>query len=108
MENELNAEKIVEHFNKDFNTKLQANNMEFLLSMFRTYIREDMTDMLDKQETKKLFDTEQKLYDTFSKEQKELYEKWNRLKDDYYNKMIEQSFVYGICTYKQFEKEANI
>lgn len=103
-----NQGKIIENFNKDFKAKLKANDVTFLLDIFREYIREGMTDMLTENETKNLFDIEQKLSSTFNKEQLELYKEWNKLKDGYYNKMLEQNFVYGICTYKQFEKDANI
>ena len=99
-------EKIVADFNEKFKTKL--NNVNLLLDIFKEYVSLNMSDFTDDLKVKKMLEVEEEIIETFSKDELELFEKFNDLKEKCYDDEVEKAFIYGACFYKELEKELNL
>ena len=96
----------IENFNKDFDTNLKMNNKPLLTSIFHNFINQFTTQVKSSNTIDELCEINEKLDNTLSSEQMELLNKWNRLQENYFCDMIEQSFIYGYCTCKQLDIES--
>lgn len=103
-----NIKKIVDKFNKEFKTKLKVGNINLLVDIFNEYVSFNISDSLGNLKVKEILEVEEEIIETFSKDELELFKKFNDLKEKYYDDEIEKTFVYGACFYKELEKELNL
>lgn len=106
-----NMKIYTEQFNKEFESEIKLNNKEIptLLRVFHDYI-EDTFKMnnLYKKILDKIVDIEDVLNNSFTEEQKKLFDKWEVYRDEMNNLTAEQSFVYGFCLDKELSDEKQI
>ena len=104
--NETDIKRFIEMFNRDFKCKIQNNNFSFLIDLFENFINQEISDpcsnriLYDKLEI-----LDEKITKKLEVRDKNLFEEWNKLQDDYLLDIAEQSFIYGFCVCKQLEKE---
>lgn len=104
---ELDIQAFIENFNKDFKTKLNIRNTQFLVNLFENFINILSSYSNNAEDLDKIVELEEKIYSSCSEEQKKQFDEWNRLQDKYFNDIEEQAFVYGYCTCKQLDIESN-
>lgn len=101
MENKLTY---VKQFNKEFESELKGNKeiTPTLLRMYHDYIEETFktNDLYDKV-LGKIVETEEKLGQTLTNKQKDLFDRWETYRDEMENLTAEQSFIYGYCLDKE-------
>ena len=101
MENKLTY---VKQFNKEFESELKGNKeiTPTLLRMYHDYIEQTFksNNLYDKV-LSKIVETEEKLGQTLTDEQKDLFDKWETYRDEMENLTAEQSFIYGYCLDKE-------
>lgn len=104
-ENQIN--KIIENFNKDFETKIKLENTKFLINLFDNFISLSSTSLSDKKYLNKLVELEDLINEIFTKEQKEIFDQWNNTQDKFFLEIEQQAFLYGYCACKQLDIESN-
>ena len=105
--NELKINKIIDNFNKDFETKIKSANTKFLKNMYDNFICLLETEAtIDKNIMEKLDLLEQEIDRTFDDNEKVLFAKWTNAHERLISLVEEQAFIYGFCTCKAIENEA--
>ncbi len=103
-----NVIKFTKQFNKEFKTKIKISNKDIrlLLNMFQEYIELTFkvspvyNEILDK-----IVQLEEKLKNTLTDEQQDLFDEWDIYKEELNQYTSERSFIYGFCCDKQFNIE---
>lgn len=105
--NELKINKIIDNFNKDFETKIKTGNSKFLKNMYDNFIGLFETEStIDKAMMEKLDKLEQEIDRTFDENEKVLFARWTNAHERLISLIEEQAFIYGFCTSKALEKAA--
>jgi len=101
MENKLTY---VKQFNKEFESELKGNKeiTPTLLRMYHDYIEQTFksNDLYDKV-LGKIVETKERLGQTLTDGEKDLFDKWEAYRDEMENLTAEQSFIYGYCLDKE-------
>lgn len=107
--NEANIQRIVENFNKDFDTKLKADNVKFLINLYNNFITLLETDTTIDNDIFERLDTLTKEIDkTYNEDEKLLFVKWTNTYERLISDVADQAFVYGYCTCKALDTEATL
>lgn len=107
--NEANIKKIVENFNKDFDTNLKADNAKFLINLYNNFITLLETDTTIDNGIFERLDTLTKEIDkTYNEDEKLLFAKWTNTYERLISDVIDQAFVYGYCTSKALDIKATL
>ena len=107
--NEANIQRIVENFNKDFDTKLKADNVKFLINLYNNFITLLETDTTIDNDIFERLDTLTKEIDkTFNEDEKLIFAKWTNTYERLISDVADQAFVYGYCTCKALDTEATL
>ena len=105
--NELKINKIINNFNKDFETKIKLGNTDFLKNMYNNFICLLETETtIDKDIMEELDVIEQEVDKTFDTNEKALFARWTNAHERLISLIEEQAFIYGFCTSKALEKVA--
>lgn len=102
MEQKIN--KIIENFNKDFNVNVEIKDKVFLRDIFQNFINLNMSSMISNEMNNKILELEEKIEKILGEDNK-LFEDWNEIQDNYLVNIVEQAFIYGVCTYKELNSE---
>ncbi len=104
MNDELKAIQIIQNFNKDFETKIKIDNVNFLMNLYYNFLSLQTSDRTsDRNVLSKLVEVEEKLNNTLNDKQKELLEQFNDLKDKLFDEEEKRIFIYGYCLHKALE-----
>ena len=104
MNDELKAKQIIQNFNKDFETKIKIDNVNFLMNLYYNFLSLQTSDRTsDRNVLSKLVEVEEKLNNTLNDKQKELLEQFNDLKDKLFDEEEKRIFIYGYCLHKALE-----
>ena len=107
--NEQKINKIIDNFNKDFETKIKTGNSKFLKNMYDNFIGLFETEStIDKAMMEKLDKLEQEIDRTFDENEKVLFARWTNEHEKIISLVAEQAYVYGFCTCKAIENEASM
>lgn len=107
--NEQKINKIIDNFNKDFETKIKSSNTEFLKNMYNNFICLLETETtIDKDIMEELDVIEQEVDKTFGTNEKSLFARWTNAHERLISLIEEQAYIYGFCTCKAIENEANM
>lgn len=107
--NEANIKKIVENFNKDFDTNLKADNAKFLINLYNNFITLLETDTTIDNGIFERLDTLTKEIDkTYNENEKLLFAKWTNTYERLISGVADQAFVYGYCTSKALDIKATL
>lgn len=107
--NEANIKKIVENFNKDFDTNLKADNAKFLINLYNNFITLLETDTTIDNGIFERLDTLTKEIDkTYNENEKLLFAKWTNTYERLISDVADQAFVYGYCTSKALDIKATL
>jgi hypothetical protein len=104
---EKNLQRIVNNFNKDFETKIDIKNIPFIENVFNNFIEPSSSDTFPNEKVDRLVELETELNNKMDDETLNLFNEWNKLQDDYLLNAIKQAYIYGICSYSQLKKELN-
>lgn len=102
-------DEFIEQFDKSFKTNLKkkVNETPLLIDMFHNYISQEFKKSdLYESIIDELVSIEDDFRGSFTKEQKELFEKWESCRDELENYTIEQSFIYGYCLNNELQIES--
>lgn len=105
MEQKIN--KIIKNFNKDFNVNIEIKDKVFLIDIFQNFINLNMSSMISNEMNNKILELEEKIKAILGEDNK-LFEEWNEIQDNYLVNIVEQAFIYGVCTLKQIQDEINL
>lgn len=104
--NEQKINKIIDNFNKDFETKIKSGNTKFLKNMYNNFICLLETETtIDKYIMEELDVIEQEVDKTFDTNEKALFARWTNAHERLISLIEEQAFIYGFCTNKALENE---
>lgn len=104
MNDELKAKQIIQNFNKDFETKIKIDNVNFLMNLYYNFLSLQTSDRTsDRNVLSELVEVEEKLNNTLNDKQKELLEQFNDLKDKLFDEEEKRIFIYGYCLHKALE-----
>ena len=107
--NKANIQRIVENFNKDFDTKLKADNVKFLINLYNNFITLLETDTTIDNDIFERLDTLTKEIDnTYNEDEKLLFAKWTNTYERLISDVTDQAFVYGYCTCKALDTESTL
>ena len=103
--NELKINKIINNFNKDFETKIKLGNTDFIKNMYNNFICLLETETtIDKSIMEELDVIEQEVDKTFGINEKALFARWTNAHERLISLIEEQAYIYGFCTIKALEK----
>jgi hypothetical protein len=105
---EIDIQRFVNNFNKDFETKIDIKNIPFLTEIFNNFIDPATSDTFSNYKLDRLVELETEINNRMDDETLNLFNEWNKLQDEYLLNAVEQAYVYGICSYSQLKKELNI
>jgi hypothetical protein len=111
--NAMNEEEILKHFDKLFKTDalkhIDFSNMKLLKILFN-YFEEDIYRPSEKYEKlrHRLIDVEEELNDTFTENQKKLFEKYYELSNRLSVEEEQQLFLFGYIIAKELDTEAKV
>lgn len=107
--NEARIQKMIENFNKDFETQLKADNTRFLVNLYNNFITLLETDSTLDNKILETLDTLTKEIDkTFNEDEKLLFAKWTNTYERLISDVADQAFVYGYCTCKALDTESSL
>lgn len=107
--NEARIQKMIENFNKDFETQLKADNVKFLINLYNNFITLLETDSTLDNKILETLDTLTKEIDkTFNEDEKLLFAKWTNTYERLISDVADQAFVYGYCTSKALDIKATL
>lgn len=90
-------QKIIENFNKDFNTNLSNGKYDFLASLYEDYVCLSASNDLESKFTNEILELDDTLHTILNKKQLEVYRKFDNAKDELLKINNQHAFIYGFC-----------
>ncbi len=103
-----NVITFTKQFNKEFGSKIKISNknIPLILNMFYEYIGQTFkTSDVYNEILGRIVELEEKLKNTLTDEQQDLFDEWDIYKEELNQYTSERSFIYGFCCNKQFNIE---
>ena len=107
LDGKINIKKFIDNFNNDFKTNIKINNLNFLNKLFNQFINENMSEIINSDEIHQMTEIEENLELILDDNGKNMFKKWNDIQNKYMYNFLKQTFIYGICTYAEIQKEIN-
>ena len=94
---DVKIKEFIKNFNDDFKCNIPSDTKAFLVDLYENFIIFNTSNNAEKDYIAKIAEVDEKINTILKKEQLELYNKFDKLKDEMYSNTIEQAFVYGYC-----------
>ena len=89
--------EFIKNFNEDFKCNISSETKSFLVKLYENFIIFNTSNKAEKNYISQIVELDEKLNTILNKEQLELYNQFDKLKDEMTSNTIEQAFVYGYC-----------
>lgn len=101
------VQEFIRNYNNDLKTSIPVDSYKFIGNLFKKCVGPEFSNEFEQQNMNELEKITDTLYNSFDNEQRELFDKFDNLKNDMQNNVEQQLFIYGFCTAKLLDKIGN-
>ena len=98
------TEEIIQKFINNFNRDITDDTYAFLKDLYENCVGPEVSNEFEQKCMTELEILVDKLYKSFTKQQRDLFNRFDKLKNKMQNNAEQQLFIYGFCTAKLLDK----